>query len=199
MQSITDLSDESLAEQFVEPSNESFLEPLNNQPMHQLAEPQKPAEKSFRLTLTRQALVRSLETVQDLIVVSLCMGLFSFMVIQLRAMFVSLLPPLDFPAVTADILFLLILVELFRLLIIYLQEQRVSIGVAVEVSIVSILREVIVQGILETPWTQVLATCALLISLGALLVIRVWLPPTFEGIDPEQRISERRFARRSEH
>jgi uncharacterized membrane protein (DUF373 family) len=94
--------------------------------------------------------------------------------------------------VTADILFLLILVELFRLLIIYLQEQRVSIGVAVEVSIVSVLREIIVRGVLEAPWTQILSACALLIVLGALLVVRVWLPPTFEGIDPERRLSMRR-------
>ena len=137
-------------------------------------------------------LVRTLETVQDLIVVSLCIGLFSFMLIQLREMFLSLLPPLDFPAVTADILFLLILVELFRLLIIYLQEHRVSIGVAVEVSIVSILREVIVGGVLETPASQILSACALLLVLGALMMIRVWLPPTFEGIDPEHRMSVRR-------
>jgi uncharacterized membrane protein (DUF373 family) len=82
-------------------------------------------------------------------------------------------------------------VELFRLLIIYLQEHRVSVGVAVEVSIVSVLREIIVRGILETPWSQVLATCFFLLSLGGLLIVRVWLPPTFEGIDPEQRISER--------
>jgi Phosphate-starvation-inducible E family len=72
-----------------------------------------------------------------------------------------------------------------------LQEHRVSIGVAVEVSIVSVLREMIVRGVLETPWTQVLATCAFLLSLGALLVSRVWLPPTFEGIDPEQAVSQR--------
>ena len=84
--------------------------------------------------------VSVLELVQDMIVISLCIGLFSFMVMQLREMFLSLLPPLDFPQVTADILFLLILVELFRLLIIYLKEHRVSIGVAVEVSIVSVLR-----------------------------------------------------------
>jgi hypothetical protein len=71
--------------------------------------------------------------------ISLCIGLFSVMVLQLRSMFLSLLPPLDFQAVTTDILFLLILVELFRLLIIYLQEQRVSIGVAVEVAIVCIV------------------------------------------------------------
>lgn len=143
--------------------------------------------------IKRQRIVRALEAVQDLIVISLCIGLFCFMVIQLREMFLSLLPPLDFTAVTADILFLLILVELFRLLIIYLQEQRVSIGVAVEVSIVSILREVIVRGVLEAPSGQILSACALLLVLGSLLVVRVWLPPTFEGIDPEHLVSLRRM------
>lgn len=137
------------------------------------------------------SVIRVLEAIQDLIVISLCIGLFSFMVMQLREMVLSLLPPLDFQDVTSDILFLLILVELFRLLIIYLQEHRVSIGVAVEVSIVSILREIIVRGILETPWTQVLATCAFLLVLSVLLVVRVWMPPTFDGIDPEQQVSER--------
>jgi uncharacterized membrane protein (DUF373 family) len=117
------------------------------------------------------------------------------MIIQLREMVLSLLPPLDFPNVTSDILFLLILVELFRLLIIYLKEHRVSIGVAVEVSIVSVLREIIVRGVLETPWIQVLVTCVFLLALGALLIIRVWLPPTFEGVDPEQLISERHLSR----
>ncbi|BAZ53919.1 hypothetical protein NIES4103_66030 [Nostoc sp. NIES-4103] len=141
--------------------------------------------------INRGRIVRSLEFIQDVIVISLCIGLFSFMVLQVRDMFLSLLPPLDFHVVTADILFLLILVELFRLLIIYLQEQRISIGVAVEVSIVSALREVIVKGILETNWSQVLATCAFLLVLGILLILRVWLPPTFEGIDPEQQVSQR--------
>lgn len=142
-------------------------------------------------------IVRFLELVQDLIVISLCIGLFSFMMMQLREMFLSLLPPLNFPRVTADILFLLIMVELFRLLIIYLKEHRVSIGVAVEVSIVSVLREIIVRGILETPWVQVMAACSFLIVLGGLLVVRAWIPPTFDGIDPEQQVSRRhrmRFA-----
>ncbi|MBD2204691.1 phosphate-starvation-inducible PsiE family protein [Calothrix sp. FACHB-1219] len=141
--------------------------------------------------INRGRIVRSLEFIQDIIVISLCIGLFSFMVIQVRDMFLSLLPPLDFHVVTADILFLLILVELFRLLIIYLQEQRISIGVAVEVSIVSALREVIVKGVLEITSSQVLATCAFLLVLGILLFLRVWLPPTFEGIDPEQEVSKR--------
>lgn len=141
--------------------------------------------------LNNGGIIKILEFIQDFIIISLCLGLFGFMTLQLREMFVSLLPPLNFTRVTADILFVLILVELFRLLIIYLQERRVSIGVAVEVSIVSVLREIIVKGILEIPWSQVLATCSFLLVLGVLLVVRVWLPPTFEGVNPEQEVSER--------
>jgi uncharacterized membrane protein (DUF373 family) len=148
--------------------------------------------RRWSVDFSRQGLVKALESIQDAIVVSLCIGLFSLMVLELRDMFLSLLPPLNFQVVTADILFLLILVELFRLLIIYLQEQRVSIGVAVEVSIVSVLREIIVRGVLETSSAKILSACALLLVLGSLLVIRVWLPPTFEGIDPEKRISQKR-------
>ena len=98
---------------------------------------------------------------------------------------------LKFQASHCDILFLLVLGKLFRLLIIYLQEQRVSSGVAVEVCIVSVLREVIVRGVLETPWVQILSTGVFLLVLGVFLVIRVWLPPTFEGIDPERRMASR--------
>jgi uncharacterized membrane protein (DUF373 family) len=156
---------------------------------------QKPLENSQNNSpfwLNLKIIVTALETVQDLIVISLCIGLFCFMMLELREMFFSMLPPLHFKEVTADILFLLVLVELFRLLIIYLQEQRVSIGVAVEVCIVSVLREVIVRGVLETPWIQILSTGGFLLVLGTLLVVRVWLPPTFEGIDPERRMTSRK-------
>jgi uncharacterized membrane protein (DUF373 family) len=138
----------------------------------------------------RSYIVRTLELVQDAIAISLCIGLFCVMVLQLKEIFLSL-ATLRFHEITADILFILILVELFRLLIIYLQEQRVSIGVSVEVAIVSVLREVIVKGILEVQWQQVMATCAFLISMAILMVVRVWIPPTFEGIDPEHQVSNR--------
>ncbi len=103
----------------------------------------------------------------------------------------ALFTTLKFHAVTSDILFILILVELFRLLIIYLQEQRVSIGVSVEIAIVSVLREVIVTGVLETDWRQILAVCAFLASMALLMVVRVWLPTTFAGVDPEAHMSAR--------
>jgi uncharacterized membrane protein (DUF373 family) len=140
----------------------------------------------------RSRIVKTLELVQDAIAISLCIGLFCVMVLQLKEIFLSLVTTLHFHDITADILFILILVELFRLLIIYLQEQRVSIGVSVEVTIVSVLREVIVKGLLEVEWKQVMATCAFLIALALLLVVRVWLPPTFEGVDPQQKAARRK-------
>ena len=146
-----------------------------------------PWHQQFR----RTQIVQSLEAVQDLIAVSLCVGLFCVMALQLKAIFASLLTTPQFHAITADILFILILVELFRLLIIYLQEQRVSIGVSVEIAIVSVLREVIVNGVLETQWQQMLAVCLFLATAALLMVVRVWLPPTFAGVDPEGKVSAR--------
>jgi len=66
-------------------------------------------------------------------------------------------------------------VEWLRLQIIDLQEQRVSIGVSVEIAIVSVLREVIVSGLLETDWRQILAVCLFLATPALLMVVRVWL------------------------
>ncbi len=130
----------------------------------------------------RETIVHNLEVFQNFIVVSLCIGLFCVMLIRLGEMFLSLLKPINFQSITADILFVLILVEIFRLLIIYLKEQRISIGAAVEVSLVSTLREVILQGVLEIPLYQLLGVCALLITLGGLLFLRVWMFQRFDMI-----------------
>ena len=46
---------------------------------------------------------------------------------QLKEIFASLLNKSEFHAITSDIFFILILAELFQLLIIYLQEQRVAV------------------------------------------------------------------------
>lgn len=139
--------------------------------------------------LDRHQIVRSMEAFQDLIVILLCLGLFAVMVIQLWEMFSSLVQFVDFQKVTAKILFLLILVELFRLLVIYLQEHSVSVGVAVEVTIVSVLREVIVHGALEISWVQVLAICGLLFILGALLMVCARTPHMdYLSTSPEEAV-----------
>ncbi len=121
--------------------------------------------------LDRHWIVRNMEAFQDLIVIVLCLGLFVIMVMQLWSFFTTLEIPVDFKHVTAKILFILILVELFRLLMVYLQEHSIAVGVAVEVAIVSVLREVVVHGALEISWVQTAAIGGLLVILGGLLLV----------------------------
>ena len=127
-----------------------------------------------------EKIVRNLEFIQNFIVVSLCFGLFCVMIIRLGDMFISLLHPLEFQRITSDILFILILVELFRLLIIYLQQQRISVGVAVEVSLVSALREIILRGVLDIPTSQMIGVCVFLTVLGLLLLVRAWMSRIYD-------------------
>jgi uncharacterized membrane protein (DUF373 family) len=54
---------------------------------------------------------------------------------------------------------------------VYLKEHSISVGVAVEVAIVSVLREVVVHGVLEISWIQTIAICGLLFILGGLLIV----------------------------
>ncbi|MDJ0801120.1 MAG: phosphate-starvation-inducible PsiE family protein [Calothrix sp. MO_167.B12] len=123
----------------------------------------------------RKKIVSNLERFQDFIVISLCIGLFCVMVIRLGEMFFSFFQPLDLRQITSDIIFILILVELFRLLIDYLQEQRISVGAAVEITIVSALREIILRGVLEIPRDQIFAVSVFLVVLGGLLLILPWI------------------------
>ncbi len=143
---------------------------------------------SWQSWLSRKAIVQNLEAIQNFIIVALSIGLFCVMLIRLGEMYLSLLAPLNFKTIASDILFILILVELFRLLVIYLKEQQISVGAAVEVSIVSALREAILQGVLEIPLGQLLGLSVFLGVLGALLLVRVQTFQ-FSSVMPTERFS----------
>lgn len=130
----------------------------------------------------RERIVRNLEIFQDFIVISLCLGLFGVMLMRLGDMFLLFLRPLDLREVTSDILFILILVELFRLLLDYIQEQQISVGAAVEITIVSALREVILRGVLEIPRDQILAISVFLMVLAGILAALPWISRFFEHV-----------------
>jgi uncharacterized membrane protein (DUF373 family) len=110
-----------------------------------------------------------LEFVQDVIVLGLCAALFFTMLIKLFHLGKSLLGGTDFSAVIADIMFILVLIELFRLLVIYLEEHRISVATMVEVGIVATLREVILKGAMQVDWKQMLVLCAFILTLGVVL------------------------------
>ncbi len=138
------------------------------------------------MILPRDRLIGYLEIFQDVIVISLCVGLFLVMVLRLVDMFASLLHPLEVRQITSDILFILILVELFRLLVDYLEAQSISVGGAVEITIVSSLREVILSGILEVPREQIFGISVFLAVLGTILVVLPRASNLFGSVSHEE-------------
>jgi uncharacterized membrane protein (DUF373 family) len=130
---------------------------------------------------THPALRKYLELTQDVIVFGLCAMLFVAMGIKLVHLGQEMARGTDFSLVVGDILFLLVLLELFRLLLIYLEEHRVSVATMVEVGIVSTLREVILRGALHIEWQQLLVICAFILTLAIVLRhagIRTRRPPS---------------------
>ena len=122
-----------------------------------------------RFSLDR--MFRSLDKLQDLIV----FGCGALLVFKMMLILVDILLDLnsgaDLKQITADSLFLLILVELFRLLAVYLKHHRIYVSIAVEVVVVSVLREVIVEGLIHMDAALVFAVCAFLFVLGALMLV----------------------------
>ncbi len=137
---------------------------------------------------------RFLEAAQDVLVVALVVVLFGLMIRTLIILVEHLFgPELDFRIVIAEVLFMLVMVELMRLLIVYLEEHRVAVDFMVELGIVATLREVVLRGVVELTWLQVLAISVFLLTLGALLrfgTLRVPLRALRMRAEGEQQRSE---------
>jgi uncharacterized membrane protein (DUF373 family) len=129
----------------------------------------KPRSESASRHHLHEGWRKYLERTQDIIVLGLCAILFTAMLVKLINLGNLMLRGTDFSALIGDILFILVLIELFRLLQIYLEEHRVSVSTMVEVGIVSTLREIILKGPMEADWRQLLVLCAFILTLGAVL------------------------------
>ena len=129
---------------------------------------------------------RFLEPAQDLLVLGLGLTLFGLMVRTLVGLSQEVVTPaIDFRAVIAEVLFMLVMVEVLRLLIVYLQEHRVAVDFMVELGIVSTLREIVLRGVVDLQWAQVVALSLFILALGALLRfgnLRAGGPSTVEGM-----------------
>jgi uncharacterized membrane protein (DUF373 family) len=113
---------------------------------------------------------RFLEPAQDILVLCLGLALFGLMMRTLVGLVRAILAPtVDVRAVIAEVLFILVMVELVRLLLIYLQEHRVAVDFMVEIGIVATLREIVLRGMVELRWKQIAAISIFLLALGVLL------------------------------
>jgi uncharacterized membrane protein (DUF373 family) len=133
---------------------------------------------------------RFLEPAQDLLVLGLGLALFGLMARTLAGLVAELLAPtIDFRALIAEVLFMLVMVELVRLLVIYLQEHRVAVDFMVELGIVATLREIVLHGVVELPWEQIAALSVFLLALGAIL--RFGDLRCGDGLDVEETAAHR--------
>ena len=127
-------------------------------------------EASTPHTMVHRAARRFLEPAQDLLVLGIGLALFGLMLRTLINLLREVVATsLDFRAVIAEVLFMLVMVEVVRLLIVYLEEHRVAVDFMVELGIVSTLREIVLRGAVELDWKQITALSVLLVTLGALL------------------------------
>ena len=111
-----------------------------------------------------------LEPAQDVLVLAIGLALFGLMIRTIVWLILQIFKStLDFRQIIAEVLFMLVMVEIVRLVIIYLGEHRVAVDFMVELGIVATLREIVLRGVTELSWQQVLALTLFLLALGALL------------------------------
>jgi uncharacterized membrane protein (DUF373 family) len=121
-------------------------------------------------TQVHHLLRRSLEHAQDVIVIGLAVTLFGLMARGLWNLATQVFgATVDFRPVLGETLFMMVLIELLRLLVVYLRDHQVSVDVMVETSIVATLREVILKGVVELSPAAIFAIATFVIALGLLL------------------------------
>lgn len=123
----------------------------------------------------KKRIIKNLDNVQDFLVVLLLIALLIIMALLLYSLFSLLQTEPNFKQTIADLLFLFVLLELFRLMMIYLDDHHISIGVVVEVTLVSVMREVIVVGIVHMSIDQILGVCAFIVAVSTLLWVEAYV------------------------
>ena len=126
---------------------------------------------SFEPRFSLKRMFNSLDKFQDVIVFGTAVALVFKMMLILADIFIGLSAGIDIKTITSQSIFLLILTELFRLSAVYLKHHRIYVGIAVEVAVVSVLREIIVEGVIHMDALHIFSICAFLLVLGGLMFI----------------------------
>jgi uncharacterized membrane protein (DUF373 family) len=119
---------------------------------------------------------RTLENLQD-VIASLLMLLLILLALQTlwRIGRMAVVEAAATNQLLSEIIFVLILMEVYRLLIFYLREHRVSVALTVEVALISTLQELVLKGAHESEWLRLLGLSLLLVVLGGLLAAERWI------------------------
>ncbi len=109
------------------------------------------------------------EVVMDVILIGLIVVTFILIVKTILLLGASILEQTRIQFVISEIMFIFILIETVRLLVIYLELHRVAIDTMVEIAIVAVLRELILKGFLHVEPVMLVSLALFIIVLGLLL------------------------------
>jgi len=123
---------------------------------------------------------RYVEVIMDLILMGLVLVAFILIIKTIYLMGISLYSETNIAHVISEIMFIFILAETVRLLIIYLESHRVALDAMVEIAIVSVIREIILKGFLHVE--------PLMIAVASLFIIVLGLLLRFGGIKSEHEM-----------
>ncbi len=105
----------------------------------------------------------------DLILLGLVAVTFIFIVKTIYMLGLTIYKEANIPYIISEFLFIFILIEVLRILIIYMEFHHISVDIMVELAIVAILREIIIKGAIEIETIKLVGISFLIIVLGLLL------------------------------
>ncbi len=110
------------------------------------------------------AVRKYVEIIMDLILIGLLGVTFILIAKSIYLLWLSLYQETDIHKTLSEIMFIFILIEVVRLLILYLEFHKVALDAIIEIAIASALRELILKGILEVePLVLVVASLFILV------------------------------------
>lgn len=110
-----------------------------------------------------------IEIIMDMILVGLALVTFIFIMKTIYLLGLVIYKETHIPHVISEFLFIFILIEVMRILIIYIEFHHVSVDIMVELGIVAILREIMLKGAIELETIKVAGISLLIAVLGLLL------------------------------
>jgi uncharacterized membrane protein (DUF373 family) len=112
---------------------------------------------------------RYIEVAMDLILVGLVLVILIFTVKTIYLLGTVIYHETNIPHVISEFLFVFILIEVLRILIIYIEFHHISVDIMVELAIVAILRELMLHGVVEMDTIKMAGVSLLIAVLGLLL------------------------------
>ncbi|BCB97153.1 hypothetical protein JZK55_20750 [Dissulfurispira thermophila] len=110
-----------------------------------------------------------IEVTMDIILIGLVIVTFIFIAKTIYLLGLDIYKTTNIPYVISEFLFIFILIEVMRILVVYIEFHHVSVDIMVELAIVAILREIIIKGAIELDTLKIVGISLLIAVLGFLL------------------------------